>query len=88
MHYVSVNGATEDGWDDLCRILAEGVDFPDVDAIMFVDPKESPIMIAQAMGTEVGQLVSAALAGQMTVDAALKQAQQSVSSTMEQAGYK
>jgi ABC-type glycerol-3-phosphate transport system substrate-binding protein len=41
----------------------------------------------QAIGTTVGQLVSAALTGQMTVDAALKQAQSSVSATMQQAGY-
>jgi glucose-6-phosphate 1-dehydrogenase len=26
LDYVSVNGATEDGWDDLCRVLAEGGD--------------------------------------------------------------
>ena len=41
----------------------------------------------QAMGTSVGQLVSAALTGQMSVDAALKQAQSSVAATMQQAGY-
>ena len=26
LEYVSVNGATEDGWDELCRVLAEGAD--------------------------------------------------------------
>ena len=41
----------------------------------------------QAIGTTVGQDVAAALTGQMTVDAALKQAQSSTASTMQQAGY-
>jgi ABC-type glycerol-3-phosphate transport system substrate-binding protein len=41
----------------------------------------------QAIGTSVGQLIAAALTGQMTVDAALQQAQASVASTMQQAGY-
>ncbi len=41
----------------------------------------------QAIGTTVGQLVAAALTGQTSVDAALKQAQASVASTMQQAGY-
>jgi glucose-6-phosphate 1-dehydrogenase len=26
VHYVSVNGASEDGWDGLCSVLSEGVD--------------------------------------------------------------
>ena len=41
----------------------------------------------QAMGTQVGQLVAAALTGSMSVDQALKQAQSAVKSTMDQAGY-
>jgi ABC-type glycerol-3-phosphate transport system substrate-binding protein len=41
----------------------------------------------QALGTTVGQLVSAALTGQSTVDDTLKQAQAQVSATMQQAGY-
>ncbi len=41
----------------------------------------------QALGTSVGQLMAAALTGQTTVDAALKQAQQQVSAVMQQAGY-
>ena len=41
----------------------------------------------QAIGTTVGQIVAGALTGQMSVDAALKQAQASVTSTMQQAGY-
>ena len=41
----------------------------------------------QAIGTTVGQLVAAALTGQISVDEALKRAQSEVSSTMQQAGY-
>ena len=41
----------------------------------------------QAIGTTVGQLVSAALTGESTVDAALKQAQSQTAATMQQAGY-
>jgi sorbitol/mannitol transport system substrate-binding protein len=41
----------------------------------------------QAIGTTVGQLMAAALTGQTSVDAALKQAQAQVTSAMQQAGY-
>jgi ABC-type glycerol-3-phosphate transport system substrate-binding protein len=41
----------------------------------------------QAIGTTVGQIIAGALTGQTSVDAALKQAQASVTSTMQQAGY-
>jgi sorbitol/mannitol transport system substrate-binding protein len=41
----------------------------------------------QAVGTQVGQMIGAALAGQQSVDAALDQAQRSVDRTMRQAGY-
>ncbi len=41
----------------------------------------------QAIGTTVGQIIAGALTGQTTVDDALKQAQASVASTMQQAGY-
>ncbi len=41
----------------------------------------------QAIGTQVGQTIAAALAGQMSVDQALKSAQAAVSRTMRQAGY-
>lgn len=41
----------------------------------------------QAIGTQVGQTIAAALAGQMSVDQALQSAQASVSRTMRQAGY-
>ena len=41
----------------------------------------------ESIGTTVGQMIAAALTGQSTVDSALKQAQASVTSTMQQAGY-
>jgi sorbitol/mannitol transport system substrate-binding protein len=41
----------------------------------------------QAIGTTVGQLMAAALTGQSTVDATLKQAQAQVTSAIQQAGY-
>ena len=41
----------------------------------------------QGLGTTVGQLFSAALAGQMSVDDALKQAQDAATSTMTEGGY-
>ena len=41
----------------------------------------------QGMGTNVGQFIAGALTGQTTVDEALKKSQESVASTMQQAGY-
>ncbi len=41
----------------------------------------------QGLGTTVGQLFSAALAGQMSVDDALKQAQDAATATMTEGGY-
>ena len=41
----------------------------------------------QAIGTQVGQTIAGALAGQMSVDQALASAQASVARTMRQAGY-
>jgi sorbitol/mannitol transport system substrate-binding protein len=41
----------------------------------------------QALGTQVGQNVAAALAGQMSVDQALKQSQTYVTNVMKQSGY-
>jgi len=41
----------------------------------------------QGIGTQVGQSIAAALAGQMTVDEALQSAQDATRRTMEQAGY-
>jgi len=69
-------------------VLTADITHPTKDPVPYVGIQYVAIPEFQAMGTQVGQLVSAALAGQTTVDAALKQAQDSVSSTMEQAGYK
>jgi sorbitol/mannitol transport system substrate-binding protein len=41
----------------------------------------------QGIGTQVGQMVAAALSGQMSVDQALQSAQRSTERTMRQAGY-
>jgi sorbitol/mannitol transport system substrate-binding protein len=41
----------------------------------------------QGIGTQVGQMMAGVLAGQMSVDSALKSAQSSVARTMRQAGY-
>lgn len=37
------------------RLLAEGIDMPTVDAIVFADPKSSPVDIVQALGRAVRQ---------------------------------
>ncbi|WP_051710304.1 DEAD/DEAH box helicase [Streptomyces sp. NRRL S-350] len=37
------------------RLLAEGIDMPTVDAIVFADPKTSPVDIVQALGRAVRQ---------------------------------
>ena len=69
-------------------ILTADITKPSVNPVPYVGIQYVAIPEFQAMGTQVGQLVASALAGQSTVDATLKQAQDSVSSTMEQAGYK
>ena len=69
-------------------ILTADITKPTMNPVPYIGIQYVAIPEFQAMGTSVGQLVSSALAGQTTVDAALKQAQESVSSTMEQAGYK
>jgi sorbitol/mannitol transport system substrate-binding protein len=69
-------------------ILTADISHPTMNPVPYTGIQYVAIPEFQAMGTQVGQLVSAALAGQTTIDAALKQAQDSVTSTMEQAGYK
>ena len=68
-------------------ILSADITHPTKDAVPYVGIQYVAIPEFQGMGTEVGQMVSAALAGQTSVDAALRQAQASVKSTMEQSGY-
>ena len=69
-------------------ILSADITHPTLNPVPYTGIQYVAIPEFQAMGTQVGQYVASALAGQTTVDAALKQAQDSVSSTMEQAGYK
>jgi ABC-type glycerol-3-phosphate transport system substrate-binding protein len=69
-------------------ILTADITHPTMNPVPYTGIQYVAIPEFQAMGTQVGQYVASALAGQTTVDAALKQAQDSVSSTMEQAGYK
>jgi sorbitol/mannitol transport system substrate-binding protein len=60
---------------------------PTVKAVPYVGVQFVAIPEFQGLGTTVGQLFSAALAGQMSVDDALKQAQDAATSTMTEGGY-
>src|SRR6476469_4559101 len=60
---------------------------PTVKAVPYVGVQFVAIPEFEGMGTTVGQLFSAALAGQMSVDDALKQAQDAATSTMTEGGY-
>jgi ABC-type glycerol-3-phosphate transport system substrate-binding protein len=68
-------------------ILTADLDHPTLNPVPYTGIQYVSIPEFEAIGTTVGQLVAAALTGQSTVDATLKQAQASVSSTMQQAGY-
>ena len=48
---------------------------------------DEKVAIAQGLGTQVGQLFSAALSGETTVDQALASAQQITTREMTKAGY-
>ena len=60
---------------------------PAVKPVPYVGVQFVAIPEFQGLGTTVGQLFSAALAGQMTVDDALAQAQQAAEREMTRAGY-
>jgi len=60
---------------------------PTVKPVPYVGVQFVAIPEFQGIGTNVGQLFSAALAGQMSVDDALKQAQDSTAREMQKAGY-
>src|SRR6476620_9310889 len=60
---------------------------PTVKPVPYVGIQFVAIPEFQGLGTTVGQLFSAALAGQMTVDEALKQAQDAATATMTEGGY-
>jgi ABC-type glycerol-3-phosphate transport system substrate-binding protein len=68
-------------------ILTADLDHPTLNPVPYTGIQYVSIPEFEAIGTTVGQLVAAALTGQSTIDATLKQAQASVSSTMQQAGY-
>lgn len=60
---------------------------PSVKPVPYVGVQFVAIPEFQGLGTTVGQLFSAALAGQMSVDDALKQAQDAATATMTEGGY-
>jgi sorbitol/mannitol transport system substrate-binding protein len=60
---------------------------PTVKPVPYVGVQFVAIPEFQGIGTTVGQLFSAALAGQMSVDDALKQAQDTTAREMQKAGY-
>ena len=60
---------------------------PTVKPVPYVGVQFVAIPEFQGLGTTVGQLFSAALAEQMTVDDALKQAQDAATATMTEGGY-
>ena len=61
---------------------------PTVKPVPYVGVQFVAIPEFQGIGTEVGQDFSAALAGSMTIDAALAKAQTSTATAMKKAGYK
>jgi ABC-type glycerol-3-phosphate transport system substrate-binding protein len=63
------------------------LDHPTLNPVPYTGIQYVSIPEFESIGTTVGQLVAAALTGQQSEDSALKQAQSSVASTMDQAGY-
>ncbi len=68
-------------------ILTADLDHPTLNPVPYTGIQYVSIPEFESIGTTVGQLVAAALTGQSSIDSTLKQAQASVSSTMQQAGY-
>jgi ABC-type glycerol-3-phosphate transport system substrate-binding protein len=68
-------------------ILATDLNHPTAQPVPYIGIQYVAIPEFQAIGTQVGQFVAAALAGQTSVDDALKQAQAATLSAMQQAGY-
>ena len=60
---------------------------PTVDPVPYKGVQFVAIPEFQAIGTQVGQTVAAALTGQISVDQALQQAQTSTAETMQRSGY-
>ncbi len=68
-------------------ILAADPTNPSRDPVPYTGVQFVAIPAFQGIGTQVGQSVAAALAGQMTVEEALETAQQATLRTMQQSGY-
>ncbi|MFL4996995.1 MAG: ABC transporter substrate-binding protein, partial [Microvirga sp.] len=60
---------------------------PTKDPVPYIGIQYVAIPEFQGLGTQVGQQIASALAGQVTVDQALQTAQRTVERTMKQAGY-
>ena len=71
----------------LKAIETTDIKHPTVNPVPYTGVQFVAIPEFQAIGTNVGQDISAALAGQETADAALKKADASTARTMKQAGY-
>ena len=71
----------------LAAMSAADITKPSVKPVPYTGGQFVAIPEFQGLGTTVGQLFSAALAGQMSVDDALKQAQDVATSTMTEGGY-
>lgn len=71
----------------LKAILAADPTHPTMKPVPYTGVQYVAIPEFQALGTEVGQSVAAALTGNMTVDQALQAAQSSTERTMKRAGY-
>lgn len=74
------------------KLTVEGIDkadptHPTAQPVPYTGVQYVEIPEFQALGHQVGQNVAAALAGQKSVDEALKQSQQYTTSVMKQAGY-
>ncbi len=68
-------------------ILSADITHPTKNPVPYTGIQYVAIPEFQGIGTQVGQFVAAALAGQMSVDDALAKAQAATKSTMQQAGY-
>ncbi len=71
----------------LQAILAADPAKPTAEPVPYTGVQFVAIPEFQAIGTQVGQNIAAALAGQTTVDQALQTSQTAVERTMRQAGY-
>ena len=71
----------------LNAINAANTTKPTVKPVPYVGGQFATIPEFQGLATEVGQIFSAALAGQMSADDALKQAQDTATREMQKAGY-